>query len=56
MVALDLFEYVNDQWLENSLWSAEELSVYRQIIRTNNDTYGMPYFCYLFDIKKRVIK
>ncbi|XP_060602402.1 uncharacterized protein LOC132755544 [Ruditapes philippinarum] len=37
---VDLFEYVNDQWLENSLWSAEEWSVYRQTVRTNNETEG----------------
>jgi hypothetical protein len=36
----DLFTYINDQWIESSLWSPEEWSVYRQPVRTNNDTEG----------------
>lgn len=36
-----LFQYVDDQWLDNSLWSPDEWSVYRQTVRTNNDTEGM---------------
>ena len=36
----DLFQYVEDQWLESSLWSPDEWSVYRRPIRTNNDTEG----------------
>ena len=37
----ELFTYVEDQWLESSLWSPEEWSVYRRPVRTNNDTEGM---------------
>ena len=33
-----VFKYVNDQWLESSVWSPEQWSVYRQSVRTNNDT------------------
>ncbi|XP_052787549.1 uncharacterized protein LOC128241241 [Mya arenaria] len=36
----ELFTYVEDQWMESSLWSTTEWSVYRQTIRTNNDTEG----------------
>ncbi|XP_053395522.1 uncharacterized protein LOC123527520 [Mercenaria mercenaria] len=36
----DLFTYVSDEWLESSKWSEDEWSVYRQTIRTNNDTEG----------------
>ncbi|XP_060607799.1 uncharacterized protein LOC132759936 [Ruditapes philippinarum] len=36
----DLFTYVNDRWMENSCWSPEEWSVYKQTVRTNNDTEG----------------
>jgi hypothetical protein len=36
----ELFEYVSDQWLESSLWSPDEWSVYRMTVRTNNDTEG----------------
>lgn len=32
-----LFEYVEDQWLDSSLWDEKERSVYRQNVRTNND-------------------
>ncbi|WAR30558.1 hypothetical protein MAR_033100 [Mya arenaria] len=35
-----LFTYVEDQFMESSLWSATERSVYRQTISINNDTEG----------------
>lgn len=34
----EVFEYVHGQWIDSSLWSTEEWSVYRQPVRTNNDT------------------
>ena len=36
-----LFQYVEDQWLESSLWSEKEWSVYRQSIMTNNGVEGI---------------
>ncbi|KAH3774036.1 hypothetical protein DPMN_175407 [Dreissena polymorpha] len=35
-----LFEYVENQWIESTLWSESEWSVYKQTVRTNNDTEG----------------
>ncbi|WAR21691.1 hypothetical protein MAR_015665 [Mya arenaria] len=36
----ELFHYVSDQWIDNSMWSPDEWSVYRKNVRTNNDTEG----------------
>ena len=36
----EVFDYVHGQWINSSLWSTEEWSVYRQPVRTNNDTEG----------------
>ena len=36
-----LFSYVKDQWLGSSLWPCEEWSIYRQVVRTNNDVEGI---------------
>eukprot|EP00058_Branchiostoma_floridae_P027244 XP_002612735.1 hypothetical protein BRAFLDRAFT_97285 [Branchiostoma floridae] len=35
-----LMEYMESEWLRNSVWTVEEWSVYYQPIRTNNDTEG----------------
>ena len=32
--------YVSATWLESTVWSADNLSVYGQIIHTNNDVEG----------------
>ena len=41
MPAMDqLFCYVEDQWIHNTLWAPEEWSIYRQNVRTNNDVEG----------------
>ena len=32
--------YVSATWLESTVWSADNLSVYGQHIRTNNDVEG----------------
>ena len=37
---VDLFEYVRTTWLESSVWSVEDWSVYNRRVRTNNDTEG----------------
>ena len=37
----ELFRYVQDQWMDSTIWSPEEWSVYRQTVRTNNDTEGI---------------
>ena len=36
----DLFNYIDEQWFKNSLWSPREWSVYKQVTRTNNDVEG----------------
>ena len=36
----DLCEYYSDTWLENSVWSVEEINCYMRAIRTNNDVEG----------------
>ena len=35
-----LLTYVSATWLESTVWSAENLSVYGQHVRTNNDVEG----------------
>ena len=36
-----LFQYVGNTWMENSVWHLHELSIYREVVRTNNDVEGM---------------
>ena len=36
-LVLDLLGYIRKTWLESSVWSVEDLSVFNQTIRTNND-------------------
>ncbi|KAH3868368.1 uncharacterized protein LOC127867754 [Dreissena polymorpha] len=35
-----VFSYIQSTWLDSSIWAPEEWSVYRQTVRTNNDTEG----------------
>ncbi|XP_035663387.1 uncharacterized protein LOC118407075 [Branchiostoma floridae] len=37
---LELMEYMEREWLGNSVWSIDEWSVYYQPVRTNNDLEG----------------
>ena len=36
----ELFQYMHTTWIENSVWSTNNLSVYGTAIRTNNDLEG----------------
>jgi len=36
----DLCEYVEDTWIQSSLWPPEHWSVFQSAIRTNNDAEG----------------
>ncbi|XP_060604396.1 uncharacterized protein LOC132757205 [Ruditapes philippinarum] len=36
----ELIEYIENQWLGNSVWSVRQWCVYRQSVRTNNDVEG----------------
>ena len=37
---MDLLDYLDNTWLNNSIWSVQQWSVFRQTVRTNNDTEG----------------
>lgn len=37
---LSFLNYVQKTWLENSTWSVDDLSVFKQSVRTNNDVEG----------------
>jgi hypothetical protein len=37
---LDLMCYVEDTWMNSTVWPIESWSVFRRTIRTNNDTEG----------------
>ncbi|XP_078606696.1 uncharacterized protein LOC144879280 [Branchiostoma floridae x Branchiostoma japonicum] len=37
---VQLMEYMDGEWMTNSVWTVEEWSVYFQPVRTNNDTEG----------------
>ena len=37
---MELYIYVNDTWMNNSIWSIEEICVFEEPIRSNNDVEG----------------
>ena len=37
---MELYVYVNDTWMNNSIWSIEEICVFEEPIRSNNDVEG----------------
>lgn len=37
---LELTTYIQNTWLQNSVWSVDSICVFRQTIRTNNDVEG----------------
>lgn len=36
----ELFNYIQETWVDGRVWKAEDWSVYGQAIRTNNDCEG----------------
>ena len=44
-----LINYLTNTWLNNTTWSVQQWSVFRQTVRTNNDVEGnFFYFIYLY--------
>ena len=37
---MKLYNYVNDTWMNNSIWSIEEICLFEEPIRSNNDEEG----------------
>lgn len=37
----ELFDYVEGNWIDGSVWTPQDWSVYGQSVRTNNDCEGM---------------
>ncbi len=38
-----LIDYVHSQWLQGPVFSTKDISVFEQLIRTNNDVEGWHY-------------